>query len=398
MILHVDMDAFYASVEEREDPALRGKPLIVGGSSSGRGVVAAANYAARRFGVHSAMPTATALRRCPQAKVLPPRIDFYSEVSKQLREIFFRYTPMVEPLSLDEAFLDVRGCLQLFGSAIEIARQIKTDIQREVQLVASVGVAPNKYLAKLASDLEKPNGFVVVDPENVQSFLDPLPVTRIWGVGKSASKVFDALGVGTIGQLRRLSEEQLNSRFGKQGAHILELAHGRDSRAVVPDREAKSISHETTFATDVHSMEVLESWLMSLTEQVARRLRHSSLRGRTIQLKVRFEDFTTITRSQTLSTTTDATDTIWEAALQMLQNKLPDRRLSVRLLGIGVSGLGKEAPRQLEMFSESSKANSALDKVTDQIADRFGVSAIHRAMSRQRNSDDYTGTDPNGKM
>lgn len=395
MILHVDMDAFYASVEEREDPSLRGKPLIVGGAARGRGVVAAANYAARGYGVHSAMPTATALRRCPQAKVLPPRIEYYAGVSKQIREIFHRYTPLVEPLSLDEAFLDVRGSLQLFGSAVGIAEEIKQAILTELNLVASVGLAPNKFLAKLASDLDKPDGFVVVRSDQVQSFLDPLPVTRIWGVGKASSRVFDALGVHTIGQLRQLSVDQMTSRFGKQGAHILALAKGQDSRQVVPDREAKSISHETTFATDVDSMSVLESWLMSLTEQVARRLRTATVQGRTIQLKVRYADFTTVTRSETLRTPTDATDTIYQTAARLLRSKLPERKLMVRLLGVGVSRMGGHAPRQLEMFADTA-ATSQLDKVTDEIAERFGANAIHRAMSRQRNSDNYTGADPDG--
>lgn len=239
MILHVDMDAFYASVEERDRPELAGKPLIVGGTPEGRGVVAAANYAVRKFGVHSAMPAATALRLCPHAVVLPPRLHYYAQVSEQIRDNFLRYTPLVEPLSLDEAFLDVTGSEPLFGPSATIGRRIKLAIHDELRLVASVGVAPNKFLAKIASDLEKPDGFVVVDAERIQQFLDPLPVGRLWGVGRVAGQVFEQMGVSTIGQVRRLSAEALRERFGQVGDHLWQLAHGIDERRVVPDREAR---------------------------------------------------------------------------------------------------------------------------------------------------------------
>ena len=273
MILHVDMDAFYASVEEREQPELRGRPVIVGGTPEGRGVVAAANYEARKFGVHSAMSTARALDLCPKAVVLSPRMSFYADVSRQIREIFHRYTPVVEPLSLDEAFLDATASTQLFGSVETIGRSIKNDIRSELNLVASVGVAPNKFLAKLASDLDKPDGFTVIDEDQIQQTLAPLSVTRIWGVGKATKQKFDAISVQTIGQLQALPIDELEKSFGKNGRHFWNLARGIDNRIVVADREAKSISHETTFHSDIRDMDILRAWLLELTEQVAQRLR-----------------------------------------------------------------------------------------------------------------------------
>src|SRR5579863_1122168 len=291
MILHVDMDAFYASVEERERPELVGKPLIVGGTPQGRGVVAAANYAVRKFGVHSAMPTSTALRLCPQAIVLRPRLDYYAAVSEEIREILYRFTPLVEPLSLDEAFVDVTGSELLFGPSVEIGRRIKREIREALRLVASVGVAPNKFLAKIASDLEKPDGFVVVEPANVQEFLDPLPVGRLWGVGRVTGLALDKLGIRTIGDVRKMSLAVLQQHFGKAGEHLWCLSQGIDERRVVPDRETKSISHETTFSVDISDSEVLRAWLVELSEQVGCRLRRHNLSGRTVQIKIRLADF-----------------------------------------------------------------------------------------------------------
>jgi DNA polymerase-4 len=282
MMIHVDMDAFYASVEQRDRPELAGKPVIVGGSPERRGVVAAANYVAREFGVHSAMPSVTARRLCPHGVFLPSRIDYYAEVSQQIRGIFERFTPLVEPLALDEAFLDVTGSEPLFGPAVKIGREIKRVIHQEVRLVASVGVAPNKFLAKIASDLEKPDGFVVVEPGHVSEFLDPLPVERIWGVGRQGSQVFHRLAVRTVGQLRQLPLEVLKQHFGAGGEHFWQLARGIDDRRVVPDRDAKSISHETTFQRDIDDRDVLRAWLLDLTEQVGWRLRRHGLRGRTV--------------------------------------------------------------------------------------------------------------------
>jgi len=346
MILHVDMDAYYASVEERERPELRDQPVIVGGTPEGRGVVAAANYNARQFGVHSAMPAAKAMKLCPHAVVLRPRIDFYTEVARQIRKIFHRFTPLVEPLSLDEAFLDATGSESLFGSSVEIGRRIKREIASELQLVASVGVAPNKFLAKIASDLEKPDGFVVVSAGRIHEFLDPLPVGRLWGVGRVTRQAFQRLGVATIQDVRNLPLTTLRQHFGAQGEHFWKLSQGIDDRTVTPDREAKSISHETTFAEDIGDFEVLRAWGLELSEQVARRLRQQSLNGQTVHLKARSSGFRTITRSRKLARPTDATQVIWEVVNDMLTNRLPANHLPLRLLGVGVSGLSHANEQQ----------------------------------------------------
>ena len=352
MILHVDMDAFYASVEERDRPELVGQPVIVGGTPEGRGVVAAANYVVRQFGVHSAMPTSRALRLCPQAIVLPPRMEHYAEVSRQIRRSSTATRRWSSRSRWTRRSWTSPAVKRLFGPAPDIGRQIKQAIRRELSLVASVGVAPNKFLAKIASDLHKPDGFLVVEPGRVQEFLDPLPVGRLWGVGRVADGVLERLGIRTIGQLRSQPAELLHRHFGKAGDHLWELAHGRDERPVVPDREAQSISHETTFAADIGDLEVLRAWLLELTEQVARRLRRHQLRGRTVQLKVRFADFSTITRAQTLPQATNVTAELWRAADELLTERLPKRRLEVRLLGMGVSGLDGSGQQQRTLFDE----------------------------------------------
>src|SRR5262245_28415580 len=379
MILHVDMDAFYASIEERDDPSLVGKPVIVGGSAEHRGVVAAANYEVRKFGVHSAMASARAKRLCPHAVFIKPRMNHYAEVAQQIRTISGEFTPLIEPLSLDEAFLDVSGSEHLFGPAASIGRQIKERIRSELGLVASVGVSPNKFVAKIASDINKPDGFLVVDPGRVQAFLDPLPVNRLWGVGKVTGHVFDRLGVHTIGQLRQLTIESLNNLFGSSGEHYWQLANGLDDRPVIPDREAKSISHETTFIEDIADRELLQAWLTELTEQVARRLRRSAIKGRTIELKVRFADFQTINRSLTLTEPTNITQELLQAGLELLATKLPQHHLPVRLLGCGVKGFDDTGCSQRQLFDEPHRErHRQLDRVADEISAKFGKLAIRR--------------------
>ena len=378
MIIHLDMDAFFASVEVRERPELVGLPVVVGGPSKSRGVVAAASYAARKFGIHSAMPMSQATRLCPELICLPGNMPLYVSVSKQIHEIFNRYTPEIEPLSLDEAFLDVKGSLKLFGSATEIAKRIKHDVKKELQLVISAGVAPNKFVAKIASDFDKPDGFVVVEEKDMQAFLDPLPVKRIWGVGKKTEQQLHNYGITTIKDLRSQSPRWLIDRFGKQGDHIYRLANGLDKREVISDARAKSISNENTFLEDISNKETLTAYLSHLTEQVAARLREKDRKGKTVNIKIRFHDFTTIVRSKTLSESTHQTEKIWQAVKYLFNAALPLGHVAVRLLGVGVSGFSDETTHQGDLFSEESKYDD-LDEITDEINQRFGKLKIHRA-------------------
>lgn len=388
------MDAFYASIEERDHSELQGLPIIVGGRAEHRGVVSAANYPARKFGVHSAMPMKTARQLCPQAHFFPVRMSAYAEVSQSIQKIFRRYTPLVEPLSLDEAFLDVTGSQLLFGNGREIATAIKQEVRQSLQLIASVGVAPNKFLAKIASDADKPDGLVVVEPDKIQEFLDSLPVSRVWGIGKVATQRFNRCGIQTIAQLRGLDLKVLTELFGEQGAHLWQLAQGLDDRAVVPEKQAKSISHETTFSSDVNDLEILRTILMGLVDDVARRLRKNKLRGKTIQLKIRYDDFSTFTRSMTVAQPTDLTREIEESALLLLDQKLPDRPLSIRLIGVGVTGFQSGSQQQKSLFDEEDQQKfSRLDQVKDQIASRFGSDSIIRG-NRISNGDSQEETSP----
>ena len=374
------MDAFYASVEIRDHPELKGLPVVVGGDPKQRGVVAAASYPARKFGIHSAMPSATAVRLCPDLIFLKARHTYYAEVSFQIRQIFERYTPVVEPLALDEAFLDVTASQRLWGDAENIGRKIKSDIKRELDLTASVGIAPSKFVAKLASDLQKPDGFVVVAPRKVQTVLDPLPVSKIWGVGKAGERQLQKLGITTIKQLRGYPKDDLEHKFGTWGTHIWRLANGLDDRSVVTDGEAKSISHETTFSDDLSDKEVLSAVLLDLTEQVAIRLRRHQRLAHTIQLKVRFADFQTITRARTVQTTTNISSEIWQTAHSLLVTVLQERSDPIRLLGVGVSGLEQLHGEQPDLFDQDRIKQRELDNITDQINERFGSRVLRRGL------------------
>jgi len=368
------MDAFYASVEQRDRKELRGKALIVGGHPT-RGVVLAASYEVRKFGVRSAMPMSQALRACPQALVVPPRFAVYAAVSEQLHEIFGRFTPEVEPLSLDEAFLDVTGSVRLFGPPAEQARAIRAAIARELELPASAGIAPVKFAAKIASDLAKPNGQREVPPEGVRAFLAPLPVERLWGVGPKLSFALRRLGITTIGALADFDIGLLRAEVGDGAAELQKLALGHDERPVVPDRQAKRVGAEETFDEDLDGS-ALGPHLLEQSLRVARRLRRAGLCAHTASLKVKFADFEVATRSQKLPRPTDDEQVLYQAAKQMLVRVPLSKK--VRLTGVAGMDLlpaGKEG--QLGLFTPEEEARRArLHKSLDAIAERFGEDAV----------------------
>ncbi len=378
-IIHVDMDAFYASVEQLDQPELRGKAVIVGGAAESRGVVSAASYEARQYGVHSAMPMAQAVRRCPHAVVLPVRMERYAALSRQIRAIFEHYTPLVEPLSLDEAFLDVTGSTNLFGTPEQIGRAIKREIKTQTGLTASVGIAPNKFLAKLASDLEKPDGFVIITEQNKQEILDPLSVGRIWGVGKMTEKALHAHGICTFADLRCRRVEELETIVGNGASDLLRLARGEDRRAVEPDRQCKSLSSERTFPSDIRDTTVLLNVLLEEVEEVAGRLRHRQLQANTLTLKLRYGDFRTLTRSATLREATNLTQPLWETAENVFRQWHRHSGGALRLLGFGASNLEPEGASEALLFSDpGTEKLKRLDQAVDAIRDRYGRRALHR--------------------
>jgi DNA polymerase-4 len=385
MILHIDMDAFYASIEQRDNPSLKGLPVVVGGSTSGRGVVSAASYEARKFGIHSAMSGKRAKELCPSAVFVRGRLQHYAAVGHQVREIFLRYTPVIQPLSLDEAFLDVSGTLQLFGSAEKIGRQIKREIQDELDLTASVGIAPLKFVAKIASDIKKPDGFVSVDLADIQTFLDPLPLSRLWGVGAVTLQRLAKFGCSTIGDLRVYPRELLDQRMGKSGRHLWDLANGIDPRVVVPDRNAKQISHERTFHHDIEETDILVGVLSFLTEQVGRRLRRSNRKAKSVVVKYRLSDFATYSRNRTFKTYVDSTQQIFDAAREILAGLRKDYPRAVRLIGVGVQDITSDnQPQQLGLFDQAEDSrNQSLDRLTDQVVAKLGETAIYRAGSHR---------------
>jgi DNA polymerase-4 len=382
-VLHVDLDAFYASVEQLDRPELRGRP-VVGGGLGGRGVVCAASYEARPFGVRSAMPMAVARRLCPQAAFLPVRMERYAAVANQIRDILLSFTPLVEPLSLDEAFLDLRGCVAA-GAAPEAARRIKERVRAETGLAASVGVAANKFLAKLAGDLGKPDGLLVVRPEEADAFLAPLPVGRLWGVGAAGERRLHALGLRTVGQVAALPERALEGHLGAAGRQLWLLARGQDDRPVVPDREARSVSVETTFEDDVGDRGVLRAWLLGLVDELGSRLRQRGVRAGAVELKARSADFRTATRRRSLAEPTDVTDALWRAAAGLLAEALPEGLLPLRLLGVGATALTRSAVEQGDLFDGGRRRRGgALDRAVDASRARFGGASIRRGGSLRR--------------
>jgi len=376
-IIHLDMDAFYPSVEVLDNPELRGKPVIVGGSRE-RGVVSSASYEARKFGVHSAQPMATAMQLCPKGIVMPVRMARYQEVSQQVFEIFHIFTPLVEPLSIDEAFLDVTGSTRLFGSPVEIAKKIKQKIVERTGLTISAGVAPSKFVAKVASDMEKPDGLTVVARDKVRQFLDPLPIKKMWGAGKVTQKALARLSIHTFKDLRQASVEVLEKKLGKQGIHMHRLALGIDERDVVTLHDIKSIGHEDTYSKDILDLKLAKRELLSLANRVARRMRRKGLEGKTITLKVKYSDFKLITRSVTLHHYTNDSAEIYSNVCSLLEKTAVGKR-PVRLLGISLSNLTDTGVgRQLSLFNqnESNEKRKELNKTADSILEKFGNRSI----------------------
>ena len=372
-ILHIDMDAFFASVEVLDDPSLKGKPVMVGGTPEGRGVVAAASYEAREFGVHSAMSAARAVKLCPDGIFLRGRMDRYAEISRQVFAVFEDYTPLVEPLSIDEAFLDVTGSRRLFGSAEELGRIIKERVLVEIGLVASVGLAANKFLAKLASDLEKPDGFVVIPPGEARALLASLPIGKLWGVGKVAEKQMHRFGIRKVGDLLAVPPELLIEQFGDHAAGLLELAVGHDERPVIPVHEAKSIGNETTFREDISDAGHLQDVLDYLAAKVGRRLRSHGFMARTVTLKARYPDFTTHTRSETLPCPSDSSIDLREAARRLLSDKLGRRGRPLRLIGVTASNLVRQNEGQGRLFPDPDRERDRkLDRIMDRVHGKFG--------------------------
>jgi DNA polymerase-4 len=377
------MDAFYASIEQRDHPELRGKPVVVGGGSN-RGVVAAASYESRVYGIRSAMPMVEARRRCPDLCRLPPRMSHYQDVSRKIFGIFREFTPLVEGLSLDEAFLDVTGSLRLFGSGGDIGHAIKQRVRDRTGLTASVGVAPNKLVAKIASDLDKPDGLVIVDPGRVRETLDPLRVAVIPGIGKRTLERLNRVGIRKIADLRTASDHVLEPIFGRFTSKTRARASGVDDREVIPQRAEKSISAEETYDVDLDKRDDMERQLLRLTERTSRRLRKAGLAAGTVQVKIRQADFRTVTRQKRLAPPGNGTDQIFALARDLLRTWLADNAdVKIRLLGVGTSTLSPAD--QDDLFAgQDSAPKSDVDQMVDDIRDRFGLSSVGRARTLER--------------
>ncbi len=379
-ILHVDMDAFFASIEQLDHPEWRGKPLLVGGSGR-RGVVSAASYEARKFGCRSAQPMAVARRLCPQAIIARGNYGRYKEVSRQVMKIFDRYTPLVEPLSIDEAFLDVTLSIPLFGPAEEIAKKIRADIRRETGLTGSVGVAPNKFLAKLASDMNKPDGLTVLTPENIGQILPPLAIEKMWGVGPKTAERLRSIGVKTFGDISRMPIELLRKKVGEEADRWQRLSRGEDHREVHVEREAKSIGQEQTFGENLTDPDAVRAVLMEECEDVSAKLCRQEITAKSVTVKIRYGDFETITRRCTLDRGTNATIDLWHAAKQLFDTWAAVSFRPVRLIGVqaGQLSYGQE---QLDLFPDPAKQEKQkLDGVVDRINAKFGKGMVNRKLS-----------------
>lgn len=370
-ILHVDMDAFFASVEVRDNPELRGKPVVVGAGA--RGVVSAASYEARKYGIRSAMPVSRAKRLAPHAIFLPPRHHRYSQVSDHVMSILGDFTPLVEPLSIDEAFLDVTGARRLLGTGREIAVAIRSRIEHEIGITASVGIAPSKFVAKLASSACKPNGLLEIESEKILDFLHPLPVSELWGVGPKTGEILERLGLRTVGDIAQTPRSTLVRALGDAtGEHLYELSWGRDFRQVIVDEPERSISNEETFSFDIDDPDEIMKEFLRLTEKVSSRLRERELFAKTIGIKVRFADFSTITRSKTLPLAIDSTHQIYDV-VKLLYNALKLDRVRLRLIGVSLDNLADGAPEQMVLGQREKgwrDAEGAVDKAHDRFGDR----------------------------
>jgi DNA polymerase IV len=380
-ILHVDMDAFYASVEQLDYPEYQSKPVIVGADpkgGTGRGVVAACSYEARKFGVRSALPISRAWKLCPDGVYVRPRMKRYVEVSGQVMEVFRNFTDLVEPLSIDEAFLDITGSTALLGSPEQIARAIKTQIREKIGLTASVGLAPNKFVAKIASDIRKPDGFVVVEENQIAAFLHDLPISRLWGVGPKTEARLHELGFRTIRDVAKADRESLVRRLGSLGEHLYQLSHGNDDRPVVPNWEPKSISSETTFEEDTADRELLLATILELSDHVAERLRKDGYRARKVTLKLRYSSFTTHTKQHSLDKLIQTGEDI-AAIARGIFGQFPLKQ-KIRLIGVAAGDLHRDGkdPQQLPLFAEAGPRKEKLSHTVDEIKQKFGEAALRR--------------------
>ncbi len=381
-IVHIDMDAFFAAIEQVDNPSLKGKPVVIGADpkkGQGRGVVSTCSYEARKFGIHSAMPISKAYQKCPHAIFLPGRMSRYHEMSERIFKILYDFTPDVEPISVDEAFLDITGTERIHGPALDAGLKIKKSIKEKTGLIASVGIAPIKMAAKIASDLCKPDGILEIKKDHLIDFLWPLPIEKLWGVGPKTKAILNGLGIKTIRDLAHHEREDLCQKLGETGDHLYCLSHGIDQRSVEFNDEVKSVSHEHTFQHDTSDKEVLHRTFLYLSEKVSRRLRVEKLRGKTITIKVRYEGFKTYTRAVTLSVSTNFIDDIYSNARNLFEGFYTAAN-KVRLLGVRVSNF-KELYIQDSLFKENAKEKKErIHKAVDLIKNKYGEKSIHRAI------------------
>jgi len=380
-IIHLDMDAFFAAIEQLDHVQYRGKPVIVGadpGDGYGRGVVSTCSYEARKYGVHSAMPVSQAYKHCPHGIFVRGRHERYAQVSRDMMSILEQFTPIIQKISIDEAFLDVTQSIPHYGSVEKLAITLCDKIFSELRLTASIGVAPNKFIAKIASDLEKPGGMVYVQHGEEKSFLSPLPISKLWGVGKKTEAVLKQMGIDTIGAVASFSEQELSQKLGKWGNALWRLAQGIDNRAVSSNWVQKSISQETTFNEDTNDQSRIEFTLNKLTESLTRLMRKDNLKGRTVTLKLRYEDFTTLTRSKTFDAFIDSSKII-RGVVVTLYRRANKQNRKVRLLGVAMSQLNCVAGEQLSLFEQEDSLNTKLTRLLDSLQNQYGEKTIMRA-------------------